>query len=314
MKLTTVMNDTRTLTNLSRALLVTVVGVALAFAGFYYWDRYIHLNDRTPLDQDVEALQAQVKANPDGPEPRLALAETYLNKQRYAEAIDQASQVLQAYPQSDRALLVLGLANTLSGNLESGVTFLERFVGVHKEASTAEIDPVLELALYYLGDNYLQLERPGDAVTVLTEAVSITPSDADALNLLGLANQKLGKHEDALLYFEHAVRYVPDFGEAYAGMIDSYTALNQPDYAEYARGMQAFSQKDYPQARDLLSSTIERLPDFAPAYTGLGLTYEMLGDLQAAQTVLERAVGIEEGNFIASNALLRVKIARGETP
>jgi tetratricopeptide (TPR) repeat protein len=291
-----------------------VVGVALAFAGFYYWDRYIHLNDSTPLDQDVEALQTQVKAYPDAPEPRLALAETYLNKQRYAEAIDQASQVLQAYPQSDRALLVLGLANSFSGNLESGVTFLERFVGIHKETSTAEIDPVLELALYYLGNNYLQLERPGDAVRVLSEAVSITPSDADALNLLGLASQVLGKHEDALLYFEHAVRFVPDFSEAYAGMIDSYTALNRPDYAEYARGMQAFSQKDYPQARDLLSSAIERLPDFAPAYTGLGLTYEMLGDLPAAQTVLERAVGIEESNFIASNALLRVKIARGETP
>ena len=302
-------NDTRSLTRMFWALLVTVVGVALAFAGFYYWDRYIHLNDRAPYDREIDALQAEVKTNPDAAEPRLAMAETYLRNERYSEAITQASQVLQAFPESDRALLVLGLANTFSGDLDSGVTFLERFNGIHRQLSTAEIDPVLEMALYYLGDNYIQLGRPEDAITVLSEAITISPSDADALYLLGIANQQLGEHEQALAYFQHAVRFVPDFQEAYGGMMDSYTALSQPDYAAYAQGMQLFAQKEYLQARDLLSATLERLPDFAPAYTGLGLVYEQLGDLQSAKTVLERAVGMDSHDFIASNALQRVTVA-----
>jgi len=313
MKLTTVLNDTRTLTRLFWALLVTVIGVALAFGGFYYWDRYVHLNDTTPYDQEIETLQAEVKIHPDAPEPRLALAETYLRNQRYSEAILQASQVLQAYPESDRALLVLGLANSFSGEFESGVTFLERFNGIHRGLSTAEIDPVLEMALYYLGDDYLKIGRQDDAITVLSEAVLISPSDADALYMLGKAHQQLGKHEQALAYFQHAVRFVPDFVEAYGGMMDSYTALSQPDYADYAQGMKLFSQKDYPQARDLLSATLERLPDFAPAYTGLGLIYEQLGDLQSAKTVLERAVGMDSHDFIASNALQRVTVALAQS-
>lgn len=314
MKIAEYMNDTNQLTKWTWFLFVTVIGVLLAFASFYYFDRYIHLGDKNPLDVGKSALIDKVEADPDAPEPRLALAETYLRSQHYPEAIDQAEQVLAVYPESDRAMLVLGMANMFSGETELGVAYLERFASVRRLAPAAELDSALEMALYYMGDSYLKLGRPADASKVLSEALAITPSDADALYLLGLAHFHLGEPEIALTFYQKVVRFVPDFTEAYAGMEDCYKALNQPDYVIFAQGMQAFSQKDFESARQQLSSVVERLPDYSPVYVGLGLVYEKLGDLQAAKTMLERGIGIDGSDLVATNALQRINNTLADTP
>ena len=314
MKITQKFNDTHQLKSLLWISLLALILVSGIFGGFYYWDRYIHLNDKTPLEAGIRTLKAEAEANPEAPEPRLALAEYYLQYQSYSKAIEQATQVLNAYPDSDRALLILGMANKLSGDTELGVAYLERFTDIRRRLPSAEIDPALQMSLYHLGDSYLQLNRPADAQKVLSEAITISASDADSLYLLGKATFMLGKPDEALIYYQHAVRFVPDYAEAYAGMVDSYTALNEPDYAAYAQGMQAFSQKDYQKARDILSPLVERLPDYAPVYIGLGMAYEQLGDLRSAETMLERAVGIDSSDFTASNALARVQTTLQETP
>ncbi|MFV2039472.1 MAG: phosphoenolpyruvate carboxykinase (ATP), partial [Acidimicrobiales bacterium] len=60
----------------------------------------------------------------------------------------------------------------------------------------------------------------------------------------------------------------PDFTEAYQAMITSYSALEQRSYVAYARGMEAFSFKDFETAKDHLESAINDLPYFAPVALG----------------------------------------------
>jgi tetratricopeptide (TPR) repeat protein len=105
--------------------------------------------------------------------------------------------------------------------------------------------------------------------------------------------------------------FVPNFTEAYQGMLRNYTALNQPEYAAYARGMIAFSQKDYPAALNELNQAVQKLPKYVPAYIGLGITNEQLGQMDAARAALEKAVEIAPENFTATQALGRVKVKQG---
>lgn len=304
-----VFNDVHRLQRLAWALLTTVIGVGLAFAGYYYWDRYVHLGDKSPLEMGISQLEAQVRENPSDPELRLALAEHYLRSSRFEDALQQASQVRSALPDNDQAMLMVGLAHTFLGNLELAVPELEQFTALRRQAPTASADMALEAALYYLGENYLKLERPADALPVIRDALVINPTDADAHYLLGIAYLRTAQHQLALQSFQEAIRYVPDFAEAYAGMEACYRALGMEDYTFYAQGMNAFAQKDYSKAIQLLTLATQRLSDFAPAFSGLGLAQEQAGDYASAKINLARAVELNPEDFVATYALQRVELA-----
>ena len=286
---------------------VALVMVGLAFGGYYYWDRYVHLGDRSPLELGVETLEEMVRENPQDPDARIALAQYYFDNGAYNRAIEQVEQVLAAYPENDNALFILGISRVQLGQPEDALAPLEQFVAIRSESPNANFDTVLETALYYMGVSYLNLERTDEAIQSLEDALVIGTSDADAMYMLGLAYARKGEHELAIEQYSNAVRFVPDFTEAYQGMIESYSALGQPDHEAFARGMKAFSLQDYDTARKYLESAVGGLPDFAPVYLGLGLVYEQQGDYPAAQENLERVLALDTNNYMANHALGRIE-------
>lgn len=308
-----VLSETFSETNqLKRVIVITGVVLVLSvlsFGGYYYWDRYVHLGDQTPIGKSIQELEVAVTQSPDDKDLRLGLSEAYMLEGRYDDAIAQASQVLKSIPDNERALFVVGVSYASQGKVERSLPPLEKFAEIRSKAPTANMDDALETALYYLGSGYNSQNRYLDAIQALARAIKINPTDADAFYQLALANQKVGQYDQAIQYYQEAVRFVPDFAEAYQGLQNSYTALKKPDYAIYAHGMFAFSTKDYKTARAELEKATASLPDFAPAFLGLGLTDEKLGDLQSAKTNLERAVQIDPGNFLATQALTRVQIS-----
>ncbi len=290
------------------ALLFTILAL---FGGYYYWDRYIHIGDKSPIELDVEALEQAIRDDPQNPDTRVALAEYYLDKGEPQQAFEQSSQVLKLYPENEGAMLIAGIAAIRMGQPDAALSPLEQFVSIRKDSPMAKTDNALEAAYYFLGESYLKLERPDDAISALEAALLIKKTDADALYQLGQAYQASGQPEAALKQYQQAVRLVPDFGEVYSGMIESYTALGQPDYVAYARGMQAFTQQDWETAKTHLEHATQALPNFAPAFLGLGLTYEKLGDMQAAQTAIEKSIQLDENDFAAQQALGRIQTILG---
>jgi tetratricopeptide (TPR) repeat protein len=73
--------------------------------------------------------------------------------------------------------------------------------------------------------------------------------------------------------------------------------------------METFCLQDYGTAQTHLEHVTEALPDFAPAFLGLGLTYEKVGDLQAALTAIQRVLGLDPNDFAARQALGRIQAA-----
>jgi tetratricopeptide (TPR) repeat protein len=300
-------NDLRPLKRLVWIAFAILLLLIVAFAGYYYWDRYVHLGDMTPLQRNIQALEKKARENPDDPSTRLALAQYYLENKMISDAIDQASQIVKAFPDNDGAYFILGIAYTQSNQPQSALEPLIRFAEAHRSSEMAKVDSVLEASLFYLGMNYLKLSQPDEAIKVLTEALTIDRTDADAMYQLGLAYAQLQQHDKAIEQFQQAIKFVPDFAEAYTQLTKSYTAISQPDYAVYARGMEAYSQRNYSQARQDLETAVEKLPDFLPARLGLGLTYEQLQDIPDAILCYQEVLAIDPHNFSANQALTRIK-------
>ena len=284
--------------------------VLIVFAGYYYWDRYVYLDDRNPLEIGILNLEEQVRADSDSIEARLALAEGYFREQQYTQAIGQAQQVLDVYPGSERAQFILGMAYFYSGDTSAGVATLEEFTDKRRNSSMAKSDQTFQASLYYLGEGYLALGRPEDAVSALTEAIDISPTDADAVYQLGNAYQDLGKCELAIESYTRAVSFVPDFLEAYQGLEQCYKKLDMAGHVHYAGGMVAYSTKEYSEALTDLEQATQMLPNFGPAFVGLGLVQEELGELEAAITSLEHALDLDPESFLASNSLQRIQLVR----
>ena len=79
-----------------------VIAVVAAFAGYYYWDRYVHLGDQSPLDKNVAQLEQAIRDDPKNPETRLNLARAYEMEGRVEEAVRNYEQALTAEDVTDR--------------------------------------------------------------------------------------------------------------------------------------------------------------------------------------------------------------------
>jgi tetratricopeptide (TPR) repeat protein len=289
-------------------VLATLITVLVLFSAYYYWDRYVvRLGDQSPLELGVERLEQAIRDDPQDPEARVALAEFYLGQALYQDALDQTVQVLSLYPENEGALLVSGIAYIRLDQPEAALDPLEQFVATREEGEMARTDTRLEMAYYFLGESYMKLERPAEAIPVLDKALVINRTDADARYQLGLAHQANDQPQAALEQYHEAVRFVPNFTEAYSGMIESYAALDQLEYVAYARGMEALTLQDYETAQTHLEHATQALPDFAPAFLGLSLTYEKLGQLEAALATIERALELEPDDFAAQQTFGRLQ-------
>jgi len=294
---------------LQRIVILVAIALVLAvvsFGSYYYYDRYYNPQ---PKSADVMLSEAEkaVRDKPDDPEVRLNLAETYMVNSRFDDAIALAKQVMEAYPENHRAWFVFGVANALGGKPAEAIDPLQKFLDASKDAEMPGLNKTLQSAAYYLGDSYLRLNQPDKAVAPLENAVNWSKTDADAMYKLGMAYIGIKRYEEALGMFQSATRFVPNFTECYQGMVVAFEALNAPDYANYARGMVAYSKKDYESALTLLKASSQKIADFPPVHNGLGLTYEALGDLQNAKTSYETAVKLDPEDFAASTGLQRVE-------
>jgi tetratricopeptide (TPR) repeat protein len=301
---------TQTIQRIFWIVLGLLLAVLVTFAGYYIWDRYIHAEGQPAVELNIASMEQAIHTSPQDPELRVVLAESYLSVGENARALEQAEQVLGQYPQDAGALLIAGIARVRLDQPEAALEPLQTFVTLRKDGPMARTDQALEAAYYFLGQSYLLLGRPAEAIPMLEAALQISAVDADALYQLGLAYNANGQPELAVQSYQDAVRLVPDFDKVYEAMIDSYSALDLPDYIAYARGMLAFSRKDYPAAVSHLEQATEALPNFAPAFLGLGLTYESMENLQPALLAVERALELDPGDFATRQALGRMQAAQ----
>ena len=289
-----------------KILAVLVVLVAVSFIGYYVWDNYFRPSP-SALDRAIEHMEELVRANPNDPELRAAVAEIYLTNGMHQEAITQYQEALTAVTDHKGAIFGLGSAYMALGRNNEAIPYLTRVVEMSKDNEMARLDQRLETAYYYLGQIYLDMGQPESAIEQLENAIALMPTDADALYLLGKAHQEQTAYNDAIDYYARAIKLVPDFREVYQGMAQCYRALGNEAVAAYPEGMMALLSGKYHEAIQQLEVATAAKPDLANAFWGLGMAYERTGQVEQASSAYQQALAVDPDHILAQAGATRAE-------
>lgn len=287
------------------AMAILLLVATAGFAAFYYFDRYVSTDD-TLVERQIEQFAQAIQGNPADPEARVSIAEWYLRNDMIDEAIEQGNEALKLDAGNQAALMVLGQAYLVKHDATAAIATFERIVALNRDNEFAMIDRRMNQVYYRLGELYLERGEYGKAAEALHEAIAVDPTDADANYLLAVTYQSMGDHTAAIVTFEEALRFVPNFPEAYAGLRDSYRSLNKAGEALYATAMLEYARGEYGAAATKLEEAAKIAPSFAAIDLGLGLVYEQLGKSDAALTALHRYIKTNPDSVVAQQTMGRL--------
>lgn len=183
----------------------------------------------------VPYLEQATAADPGNLPFRLMLAQSFLRSKQYRSVLDIYREILTINPDSPEADMLAGEANdemkndgeALAGfqaavkadpampNVHFGFGYLFwkglNFAEAENEfRSELASNPEHPLALAYLGDTEMRLNRSGEAAPYLEHAVRVRPSIAIAHLDLGIIYDGQGRKDDALRELKTVERLSPD--------------------------------------------------------------------------------------------------------
>ena len=199
-----------------------------------------------------------------------------------------------------RALPFPGNAETYEfgrNNLSLGSAFFQR--GYYDQALASfqvalRDDPSSAEAQYGLGSVYLKQEKTVEARASFEQALKLTATYPDtvpnAWNNLGLLATREGRTDDAIGYFQEALRLSPDYwialenlGNAYrqqkrwadarAALEQAVAARPQDPEANYSLAMVYAQTDDTDRAYQYLQNALKLRPDYPEALNNLGVLY-----------------------------------------
>jgi tetratricopeptide (TPR) repeat protein len=296
-----------------KRLALLFVVVLIAFVAFYVIDRF-----RAPTasiaDQSLVALEEAVRTEPANIANRGKLADTYLAKGRYEEAVAQYSAIIETGKDVELASYQRAQAYIALAQYDPAIADLNKVIEIASPGEMANVDPLLQGAFYSLGDIALRQDRAADAVGFLEKALAIKKADADSLLLIGRAYAATGETEKGGEAFRKAVAFVPiGWAEPYQAMADMYTAAGQAELAAWANAMVAFQTGSPQQAIEQLTPLVDG-PAGLDANVGLGIIAETEGRLADARGFYAAALAIDDTNVTAQMGLGRVGPAATPAP
>jgi tetratricopeptide (TPR) repeat protein len=287
-----------------RLALVLVVGTS-AFAAVYLFDRW-RPSPPPILDQRLAGLEEAVRANPSDITVRGQLADAYVEKGLFAEAIAQYDAILAAGKEEYLAHFGRGAAYLGLGELDRAARDYQAVIDIGKGGEMANVDPRLQAAYYNLGSIAMQQGKAEEAAGFLEKALTMNRADADAMYLLGTAYAAVGRAEDAITVLRAAVVFVPvGWAEPYVALADAYTKSGQAALADWAQAMADLGAGKVDVPEQALKSLTEGEAALDAAI-GLGYLYESRGNPAAAATWYTRALELDPKSTAAGMGLGRV--------
>lgn len=294
---------------LEKAIKIVAVLLAvslLSFGVYYYLDRYGRHDRASVTEKALQSLEEEVRADPSNPGLRVAVAGAYLASNRYKEAIAQYQEALSVQPDNQQALIGVGHALYIAGRQDEAVEPYEQVVELNRDNPGRYDAKPLALVYYNLGSIYLASGRFDEAVESFQETIAVDNADAEARYWLGEAHRKKGQWEKAAAAYRDAIRFVPNYLEAYQGLMTAYTNLGDNVMAGYARGMASYAAKDFKAAIRQLEAVVKERPTLAEAHFGLGLAYEESGKSDSAAVAFRQVLDLEPQNLWAKGSLQRI--------
>lgn len=143
------------------------------------------------LAQDDEAVKLFTKAidlQSDFAEALLLRGQIYLSHAKFAEALADAEAVIASGNEVESGLLLRGSVKEVENQLEDAEADYRQVL---------ELDPFNQQAYIYIGKLYLKGERYADAISIMDDAIEMSPVFAEAYAIRSEAKKLLGDSEGA---------------------------------------------------------------------------------------------------------------------
>ena len=201
-------------------------------------------------------------------------------------------------------------------------------------------DPKDKIADYEVSRKAIVLAmsgQPAEAVAMFDGVLSRNPEFLDARNIMGLTQQKLGKHEDAIRSFHKVLERDPLNLLAHYNTGVSYMELDQLDAAvkelevavaiatlsgraadqvtapaEELLGRILLQKKEYERARGYFEQLLKIAPDNFVAHYNLGWLATMQSKWDDGERHLQAAIKADGANPTAHDALGNLYLKRGD--
>lgn len=188
-------------------------------------------------------------------------------------------------------VLVLGMAACVGVSAERkqqadahgklGYAFLEdgllqpAFVEFQKAEAANPRDKTIR---YALGHLYFLQERWLEASREFETAIRLDPAYSDGHNYLGVTSQRLGRTEEAIRHFKHALENL---------------TWPTPHIAHYSLGLIFVEQNRLEEAAEAFRNALRTQSNYLPAHTMLGEVYARQGRLSDAIGAYKEAVRLK---------------------
>ncbi len=189
------------------------MGNAAASAAFARQAAKVPDTNDWPDAYKAEALQLQV-----GKVADIQRAESLILGGQFAPAAALMQQTVQDYPDAARPWMLLGAADTGSGDPVAGEAALRKALA---------LDPASAECLNHLGDAIARQGRSAEAAIYFTKALAINPRSAEYHFNLGVCLFREHQTAGAVKEFETAVQIDPDAVKNHAGLADALTQAHQ---------------------------------------------------------------------------------------
>ena len=256
--------------------------------GFDTLERRIRTLSKKELPQDPPKEQVQPLIN-------------LYSQGQYQEAVIEASQLLNQFPNSVNLYNIIGVANKDSGKLEEAIEAYNKALSIKPDYAEAynnmgnalqkqgkleeavkafnralSIKPDYLEAYYNMGNVFQRQGKLDEAIEAYDKTLSIKPDYAEACNNVGIALKEQGKLKEAIEAYNKALSIKPDYAEAYNNMGN---ALQKQGKLEEA--VEAFNR------------ALSIKPDYAEACNNVGIALKEQGKLKEAIEAYNKALSIK---------------------
>ena len=206
--------------------------------------------------------------------PYQALGLSRISQQAWNSAIEPLEESLVSYPANADVHRHLGYALFRIGRTDSGISHLQRAVGLNR------VVPSFRLTL---GQALGEVGRPEEAIAELNQGVLLQPEDRTPYYLaLGVNHRRAGDLRASARALGRARGIAPDDQEVLNSL--AVTRILQADFAE---------------ARNLLGTLVNRHPSRADYRTNLAIALINLSDRASAEAHARQVLILEPGNRVA---------------
>jgi serine/threonine protein kinase/lipopolysaccharide biosynthesis regulator YciM len=168
------------------------------------------------FEKAVEAYDNLVKLMPNDAEVQLAMGAVYAGHGALDQARDHYLKALQADPKYLDALLAVGTVEWKRGNAQGSLDYLNRALSLAVELNNQQGKAN---ALHAIGNAYMALNRPADALQNNEQSLEITKQIGDkkgmaaSLDAMAQIYEATGKPKDAERTYQQALQIEKEIGD-----------------------------------------------------------------------------------------------------